>query len=100
MVVIWARGKEFCGVLHVDSDAYAALIPKVQIDTCAGREMETDVLDTGIQDRTMRWWHKFKCYPGVWLPSGQQAEEDLCSTAFLKDSGPGRKNKKKPLSFL
>lgn len=74
MVVIWERGKEFCGVLHVDSDVYAALIPKVQIVTCTRREMETDVLDIGIQGKTMRWWNRFKCYPVVWLLLDQQAE--------------------------
>lgn len=94
MVVIWERGKEFCGVLHVDSDVYAALIPKVQIVTCFGREMETDVLHTGIQGRTRKWWKRFKRYPGVWLLFGQQAEEDLCSAAFLQHVHVQEKKKK------
>lgn len=88
MVVIWERGKDVCGVLHADSDVYAALIPKVQIATHIKGEIETDVLDTG---GTMRWWDTFKYYPRVWLLLDQRAGEDLCSAACLHLGGGKKK---------
>lgn len=102
MVVIWERerGKGACGVLRVDSDVYAALIPKVQIAARIRGEMETDVLDTGVQGRTTRWWNTLKSYPGVWLLT----QEDLWSVPFLQHvqvQGNKKKEKKKESpSFL
>lgn len=78
MVVIWEGGKDVCGVLHADSDVYAALIPKVQIATHIRGEIETDVLYTG---GIMKWWNMFKYYLGVCLLLDQRAGEDICSAA-------------------
>lgn len=84
MDVIWERGKDVCGVLHADSDVYAALIPKVQIATRIRGEIETDVLDAGVHGTTVRWWNTFKYYPGVLLLLDRQADEDLCTAVFLQ----------------
>lgn len=98
MVVIWERGKDVCGVLHADSDVYAALIPTVQIATHIRGEIETDVVDTGS---TMRWWNIFKYYPGVCLLLDQQAGEDLCSAASSHLRGEKEKcTQKKKKKFL
>lgn len=93
MVVIWERGKEVCGVLRVDSDVYAAPIPKVQIATRIRRETETDVLDAGRQGRTVKRRDTFNCYPGAWLPfrSARRRRSLLCCLLSTSTSETKRK---------